>query len=254
MEIVNMQFTLPFTHGSDTEVPFHMHDSYEIVYYFEGQGLSKADTSLIPYTANSYSIFSPSTPHNETHYEKTVVYCVGFSVSNQSKFRIKTGNYKDDDRIIQSHVKDIYQETILQKTHYSEVIDLKLAEILFLHDRHQNEDSYMYDELLNIKKYINENISNTNISIEELASLSGYSYHYFRHIFQQQTGLSPKRYIINLRIEYAKNLLTNSPSSISYIAQYCGFSSSSQFDITFRKHTGISPTQYRKMNKIDVIL
>lgn len=80
--------------------------------------------------------------------------------------------------------------------------------------------------------------------------MAGYSYHHFRHLFKAKTGLAPFEYIIEKRIEAAKNLLSNTNKSITYISENCGFSSCSQFSMLFKKHCGLSPKQFRLNKKI----
>lgn len=248
MELANIEFNFPFTHNPNTEVLPHEHNCYELVYYFEGSGTSNIGSEIIKFGLNSFSVYSPNTSHNEFHSEKTSVFCIGFSISPYCNIKIKTNNYPDDDKSICSIIEKIVQETILHQPHYIDIVNLLLTEFVLKLDRYNNQPGQKYDELYNIKKYINENLS-TDLDIETLANLSGYSYHYFRHIFKEQTSISPKQYIINCRIEYAKNLLINSPTSILEITQICGFSCNSQFDVIFRKHIGLSPAQYRKVKK-----
>jgi AraC family transcriptional regulator len=70
---------------------------------------------------------------------------------------------------------------------------------------------------------------------------------YFCRAFQQEIGISPHQFILQLRIEKAKELLKKSPQiSILDIALSCGFSSQSVLNKHFRKFVGTTPTQYRK--------
>ncbi len=68
----------------------------------------------------------------------------------------------------------------------------------------------------------------------------------FVHLFKEQTGVSPYRFQLNIRIHRAKDLLENSSFSINECAQAVGFSDVSYFCRIFKKHTGYSPGEYRK--------
>lgn len=93
-------------------------------------------------------------------------------------------------------------------------------------------------------KYIDLNF-NTSIDIQALASLTGYSYHRFRHIFKEQYSLSPKQYILNRQLTESLKLLKHTDKSIGEISEECGFSSTTFFIQCFRKTIGTTPRQYR---------
>jgi len=64
--------------------------------------------------------------------------------------------------------------------------------------------------------------------------------------FKQSTGLSPHRYILEHRLNRAKEMMNNQRLSLTEIALDCGFSCSSQFSVVFRRITGVSPRDYRR--------
>ena len=69
-----------------------------------------------------------------------------------------------------------------------------------------------------------------------------------RH-FKRAYGIPPYKYLINLRINHAKNMLTNEKLSVSEIAEFLCFSDQFYFANIFKQHVGISPLQYRKKMK-----
>ncbi len=64
-----------------------------------------------------------------------------------------------------------------------------------------------------------------------------------------QTGFTPTGYLINLRIENSKKLLSESKIRITDVALNCGFYSLQHFSDTFKKSVGIYPKEYRRLNK-----
>lgn len=66
------------------------------------------------------------------------------------------------------------------------------------------------------------------------------------HAFTRYKGVSPISYLINRRIDEAKELLTHSNLPIAKIAQSVGFSSQSYFSQVFRKEVHMTPWAYRK--------
>jgi AraC family transcriptional regulator len=68
---------------------------------------------------------------------------------------------------------------------------------------------------------------------------------FFCRAFKQSTGLSPHRYLLEHRVNRAKEMMKDRKRTLTEIALDCGFSSSSQFSIVFKRITGVSPRNYR---------
>ncbi len=84
------------------------------------------------------------------------------------------------------------------------------------------------------------------IRIETLAETTGYSPNYFQNLFRKLTGETPQKYLLQLRIGRATQLLADSEFSLLEIAQQCGFSSQSYFGAVFKKETGLTPKEFRR--------
>lgn len=95
-------------------------------------------------------------------------------------------------------------------------------------------------------EYIHKEYTNDNISIPHLASLCEMSEALFRRNFKSATGLSPLKYINNLKISRAKELLSVGMCSVSEAASLSGFHDECYFSREFKKHTGMSPVEYKK--------
>lgn len=68
----------------------------------------------------------------------------------------------------------------------------------------------------------------------------------FCRAFKQSTGVSPHRYLLERRVAHAKEMMADHKMTLTQIALDCGFSSSSQFSVIFRRVTGLSPSTYRR--------
>ncbi|MFY9074890.1 AraC family transcriptional regulator [Malaciobacter mytili] len=94
--------------------------------------------------------------------------------------------------------------------------------------------------------YIYKNID-TNISLEELAKLNSVSKYHFHRIFKEETKQNLFDFITSIRLQKAANLLiTNQYSTISEIANMCGYSSHSSFIKAFKQKFSYTPTAWRK--------
>ena len=105
------------------------------------------------------------------------------------------------------------------------------------------------DRLTFVVKYIEEHIQDPNLSNEELAKCLGISEVYLRKQFQTHYRVTPKQYILDIRIRKAKQLLIDTPFAIAAIAEECGFSSAYHFCRCFKQRTGKTPTQYASANR-----
>lgn len=83
------------------------------------------------------------------------------------------------------------------------------------------------------------------LTMEELASYTGYSRRRIERLFQAHLETSPSRYYLELRITNARRLLIQSNNSVTNIAVACGFVSATHFSHCFKDYFGVSPSQYR---------
>lgn len=88
-----------------------------------------------------------------------------------------------------------------------------------------------------------------NIPLTSLASAANLSPYHFARTFKQSTGLPPQEYHRQLRMSKAKELLAQTPLSITDIALHVGYSSSQAFSRFFRRDTGLTPHEYRDYAK-----
>ena len=99
-------------------------------------------------------------------------------------------------------------------------------------------------------EYINNNYTSETISIYKLARLCDITPEYFRAIFKQIYGTSPKNYINNLKLIRAKELLQSDHlTTIEAVAGECGYSDMCHFSREFKKFEGVSPINYKRSLK-----
>ena len=98
-------------------------------------------------------------------------------------------------------------------------------------------------------KYIESNFLSKNISCEYLANICNISYSYLQRLFNEKYGVPPKKYIIQLKINYACDLLKNSNCKIAETAEMVGFEDLYFFSRQFKKYVGLSPTEYKRIHR-----
>lgn len=214
----------------------------------EGTGTTTIGGKEYDFADGMFSIIRPRTPHNEVHRSMTELVCIGFGMNESDAIRLENGVFRDQSRLLLLLAKKIKHEVMSKRMHFDLKLKLLMNEFLIEIERTRSDRSTS-DSFEQVESFINENFSEA-ISLAALASLSGYSYHHFRHMFKMKTGVSPLSYIMYKRIDYAKKLMLSTGMSMSTISQNCGFSNSSQFSTTFHKITGLTPSEYKRKHFI----
>ncbi|WHP33373.1 AraC family transcriptional regulator [Trabulsiella odontotermitis] len=98
--------------------------------------------------------------------------------------------------------------------------------------------------LRNTLAYIEENLSQP-LTLAALAQEAALSEYHFARMFRQSMQMAPHQYVMQRRMEKAKELVRYSAMSLTEIALACGFSSASHFSNRFRSATGKTPSQLR---------
>ena len=98
-------------------------------------------------------------------------------------------------------------------------------------------------------EYITKSFTKNDVSVKNAAELCGISEAYLRRIFTEKYSLSPKEYIIKLRLDYAKQLLDSGQFSVNEVATMCGYFEPCHFSREFSKRTGNSPSEYAKASR-----
>lgn len=101
-------------------------------------------------------------------------------------------------------------------------------------------------KLNKIIEYINENLA-ADVALSKLASIVDMNVYHFAKMFKQSLGIAPYQYVIECRIERAKQLLSNSNLSITEICHAVGFDNQSHFTKLFRRYVAITPKKYRDL-------
>lgn len=121
-----------------------------------------------------------------------------------------------------------------------------LAELFNLSNGNHTRTSVSQSSINSSINYIKDNFKN-KLSLDDIAANISMSPFHFSRIFKKETGYSPYEYIIIIRLNHAKSLLKTTNMLIKEIAFECGFNSESNFIIAFKKHTNMSPKQFRNI-------
>ena len=92
-----------------------------------------------------------------------------------------------------------------------------------------------------------DNCFTESVTLDDIAASAGLSRSHMSAIFKKTVGMPPYEYLLLKRIEAAITLLRTTEDTVMNIAVQCGFVNLSNFNRAFRRVTGMSPSEYRKM-------
>ncbi|MCO7126881.1 AraC family transcriptional regulator [Sporolactobacillus shoreicorticis] len=131
---------------------------------------------------------------------------------------------------------------------YGEMVSSPLIELMDVMDwqehssMKQGPKTEISEKIIEIKQYLSKNYLN-KITLENLSELAGINKYQLIRRFYSYTGLTPQKYLINLRINAAKKKLQNHEAIIG-VAAASRFYDQSHFDKYFKAYTGVSPMRY----------
>ncbi len=96
-----------------------------------------------------------------------------------------------------------------------------------------------------VRDYLRDHFAES-VSLDDLSSMFFINKYYLTRLFREQYGMTISAYVLELRINHAKQLLRFSDHSLEQIAAICGFYDLSYFSRKFKKAEGISPSAFRK--------
>ena len=122
---------------------------------------------------------------------------------------------------------------------------LEVARLLF---NELSEQNFRAENnlLSKARKFIEANIGNTELCLSLVSDELKITPTYFSAFFIREVGIGFNEYITKQRVERSKKLLSETNMRINDIGEDCGFRSGSYFIVVFKKHTGMSPGEFRK--------
>lgn len=202
-------------------------------------------------------------PRVEQHYEyygpdKPEVYWVHFTGGNVKNI-LRHFEIPMDDPVFYCGVTTAYADLFKNMIHelqtcrigYQELGEMYLRQLFLLVQRTRTEhkpsiNSYLQEEMDYARRYFNEHY-NEEIIIEDFAKSRGMSTTWFLRNFKQVIGHSPMQYILSIRINNAVTLLETTNYNVNEIAAIVGYDNPLYFSRLFKKQTGVSPSDYRKL-------
>ena len=218
-----------------------IHKGGEKIYIFsDGKMLTVKENDIIYLPKNSnYTVASKSIGD---------CYAINFDIDEDITFEPFVAKVKNHSEITE-HFRTARKIWKLKKNGYLMKCKAELYNIIYAMQQEYFSEYQPVKKLDIIKPaidYIHENYTKEIISIEALSKMCNITPEYFRRIFKNFYGVSPVRYINNLKFTMAKELLESKMYSVTEAANQAGYDEMSHFSREFKKATGVSPSEYKK--------
>lgn len=251
------------------ENKLHQHNYFQMIGILNGTGVATVQDASITVSKGKILFLPPQCLH--------ALYCdpksgapfkmldVKFSVADPNLFHdlMQLGNVVTLKNFnwLTLNFEHILQESAAKERYYYDLINMQLYSVLVgivrekVDSRSENiapDSEELRSPVPNFKginieqliQYVNFNYSNI-ISLDDLSSLANVNKTTLICIFKELFGTTPLQYVNRLRLQKAKELLTNTDTSIGEIAELIGFQSIHYFSRYFKAKEGCTPIEYR---------
>lgn len=229
-------------------VPAHNHGGCELIYLLKGSCRVESPLGVLEGKAGSLLVIPPETVHNQIDSpDEKNVFCV---------FQAPPGLFEQRWRAIDCSGEAWCRRLLLELGRMTEQNDTGGANAILLgflqrvtaFERKRSVVELLHPGLREALVFIYNNFSR-RISVEQIAGESGISVSLLRKLFVDYCGVSPLRYLQDLRISRAEEMLKNQYLSVSEIALKCGFEDSGYFIRLYRRKHGVPPGRNRRPSR-----
>jgi AraC-like DNA-binding protein len=251
-------------------------DQYVLIYCMEGRGWYEVGSEKTEgrgrryeVSANQYFILPPGVPHayGASSDHPWTIYWLHFTGQHAAVYSEGQQQPQDIRPALNSRISErqhVFEEifsTLERSTdreslrYASSLLHYYLASMRYLrHYRQSDADSQSAGDIIAATiHYMRENLEH-HLTLDQLATYTGYSPSHFSLLFRQHTGQSPLSYLNRLKIEHACQLLHTTSMRVNQICHKVGIDDSYYFSRLFKQFTGLSPKQYREFRRQEVSL
>lgn len=234
----------------------HWHNYYEIIYYHGCKGKCILNGKEYAVTDNCLFFLTPIDFHEIVTENIEQSYSVGVGFTEQMLDDSIAGAAVTGARVIynippetESDLERLFQayksQGKLRKQKLRSLLGLIMTAVLELGSIIAEPSSELSRPIRHSIEYIHASPS-SDITLSSISETVGLSAEYFSRLFHKEVGVTFKKYLTKLRIEYAKRLLEEKKLSVIDIGYECGFNTPSQFVRAFKAQTGMPPSEYGK--------
>lgn len=252
---------------------------FELIYVIEGTGIQTVNKNHFNYRKGNLFLLTPQDIYSFDIDAPTTFFFVRFNKLyikdkiNKDNDAIKQVEYilqnashkpgcilknKTDKPLIASLVNSILNEQTNQQIYYTRISEQIVNTIITVVARNialklpKNIKETTGEPVLEILNYIQQNIFEPeNLKAKKLSEHFNISLNYLGRYFKKQTGDTLQNYIINYKIRLVETRLLHSDMRINEIAYEFNFTDESHLNRIFKKHKGMNPSEFRKLNSLN---
>lgn len=276
--IAENDFTIQYLYqtGPASMPRSHSHPTYEIYYLLDGERVFFVNETVYTAQKGELILLHPHDIHRTT--SSDALKCERILINFSESF-LATELSRCQVPLLQKHaasplihfpidmqtvVEELLQKMLRECELGYEAVETcvraQLIELLVHMRRHTIKESMkqtvtthpMHQKMTEVAGYLNDNF-HSQITLHEVSKLFYISPSYLSRTFKRITGFQFKEYLQIIRLREAKRLLRESNAPISQIAENTGFEHVANFNVMFKKVTGVTPSFYRKSNRCQEI-
>lgn len=259
------------------EKPLKRNNFFELIYVLDGTGVQFVNNHQFSYRKGNLFLLTPTDKYSFDIDQKTTFFFIRF---NESYIREKSGKDQDtvthvayilqnashrpgcilknqtDKPLIASLINAILDEQTRQQIYYTRVSEQIINTIITVVARNialklpKNIKENTGELILEILNYIQLNIFDPGkLKIENLSRHFNISTNYLGRYFKKQTGETLQHYVTHYKIRLVETRLLHSDMRMSEIADELSFTDESHLNRLFKRHRGISPTEFKKAGR-----
>lgn len=262
-------------HDTSWHMEPNIHEFFEMVYVKKGNAVFEISGTSVEIGPNNIIIIKPRQYHKFEVKSQAGCEFIVLNFGFENKFDNQFAEVSLEDFLNFVNKKELGRFISLKVSHKNEIINLLnrilkerenpeigseflnyllVLELFVLISRAlkmewensiKNKSPKLKELIQAAVNYINNNYER-DISLTDISKYVFLSTSYFTRAFKEEMGVSPINYLLNVRVERAKELLRETDAKISDIALSVGFSNQQRFNDIFKKYTQKTPLQYRK--------
>jgi len=256
--------------------PWHFHSEYEILYVIDGFGTRFVADNIEEFSSGDLVLIGSNVPHfwrsDDSYLDnkgklKVKYVVVQFpedflrnEIASYPEFKLigellkralhgvffpETIAQKVGNKIIRVAQKKGFERVLLLQELLQELAKMSEYRLLSVVPPQLNSKDLSNDRLNKVIHFLSTNYQR-KIELETVAEIASLHPSAFCRYFKEKTGKSLSQFISDMRISYACRLIIEGKMSMSQIGFESGFNNISNFNRTFKKHTGYTPTNYFK--------
>ncbi len=235
-------------------------DSFSIIYITKGKGVFESKTAeTIPVSEGSIILLFPGEwhrykPNKKSGWKEYFVAAKGKVITEllandffkKERPILKIGADEKIIELFQYIISTIQKQPVSFMQVAAGAFHFMIS-LLYAHSKQNHRNSNRTEQIIQKAKVIFHQHVDSNISGPQVASRLNVSYPWFRRMFKHYTNISPNQYHQQLKIQKAKDLLSDPSKAIKEVSSELGYDSAYHFSKIFKTCTGYAPSHFKRI-------